>query len=85
MAFDATIVELFEPQKFAAVGEKSATTEEKFSLPNLALTQIQLMFQRLHTILEAQMVRQQAARQATPEPAIDRRRKRERPEPGRSK
>jgi hypothetical protein len=76
VAFDETIVELFEPQKFVAVGEKSATAEEKFSLPNLALTQIQLMFQRLHTILEAQIVRQQAARQATPEAAIDRRRKR---------
>ena len=85
MAFDATIIELFEPQKFVVVGEKSATAVEKFSLPNLALTRIQLMFQRIHIIFEAQMVRPPAARQATPEAAIGRCRKREAPEMGGSK
>jgi hypothetical protein len=85
VAFDATIVELFEPQKFVMAGEKSATAGEKFSLPNLALTQIQLMFRRLHTTSEARVVRPPAARQATPVAAIDRRRKWEGPELGRSK
>jgi hypothetical protein len=43
VALDATIVELFEPQKFIAVEENSAAAGEKFSLPNFALTQIQLI------------------------------------------
>jgi hypothetical protein len=48
------------------------------------LTQIQLRFQRLQTILEAQMVRPLAAKQATPGAVTDRRRKPGGPEPGTS-